>query len=199
MIKKVYAMLRIVLNRIKKPSVFMGKNPAYRAYEIGEGTYGFPIVHLGRTHGNLKIGKYCSIGPEVRLLLVNDHRRDWVTTYPFTVLFKEAENILGYPYLRGDIVIGNDVWIGYGATILSGVTVGNGAIIGANAMVAKNVPPYAIVAGNPAVIIKKRFDDKTINSLEEIAWWNWPLDKIKSSFPDLLQNNLDAFVEKYNV
>ena len=114
------------------------------------------------------------------------HRADWVSTYPFywwdeEPAFAGASN--GFDP-AGDTVIGNDVWIGMEAIILPGVTVGDGAIIGARAVVAADVPAYAIVAGNPAHVIKRRFDDRTIERLQAIAWWNWPVEKIG--------DNLDA-------
>ncbi len=86
--------------------------------------------------------------------------------------------------VRGDTVLGNDVWIGMEAVILPGVTIGHGAIIAAKSVVTHDVPPYAIVAGNPAKLVKTRFDDRTIRRLLAVAWWDWPVDKIS--------RNLDA-------
>lgn len=167
---------------------------------VGNYTYGNPtIMHWGEpTH--LYLGKFTSIAGEVTIFLGGNHRVDWVTTYPFSVLFKdvwpEAAKIEGHPTSNGDVIIGNDVWIGFGSTILSGITVGDGAVIAANSLVTKNVPPYAIVGGNPAKLIKYRFDDQTIQRLLELAWWDWPLDKIRahilqlSNTPEALIANL---------
>ena len=93
---------------------------------------------------------------------------------------------------HGDIVIGNDVWIGYEAVILSGVTVGDGAIIGTRAVVTKDVPPYTIVGGVPARPIRRRFDDKAIERLEALRWWNWDFEKIKRNLPAIQSGNLAA-------
>ena len=82
---------------------------------------------------------------------------------------------------RGDVIIGNDVWIGYGATILSGVSIGDGAAIGACSLVVKDVPPYAIVAGNPAQVIRYRFDEETIHKLLKIRWWDWPDQRVREN------------------
>ena len=79
----------------------------------------------------------------------------------------------GYSRTKGDVLIGNDVWIATEAIIMSGVTIGDGVVIGARAVVTKNVPPYTIVAGNPAIVMKQRFDDKTIQRLLDVKWWSW--------------------------
>lgn len=86
---------------------------------------------------------------------------------------------------KGDIIIGNDVWIGYEAVILSGVTIGDGAIIGTRALVTKDVPPYTIVGGMPAKIIRKRFEEETINLLLEKKWWNWSREKIAKNIKNI--------------
>ena len=90
-------------------------------------------------------------------------------------------------------IIGNDLWIGYGVTILGGVKIGNGAVIGASAVVAKDIPPYAIAVGNPARVVKYRFDEKTIRKLLAVKWWNWDLEKIADNFP--LMNDPEKFLE----
>ena len=122
------------------------------------------------------------IREDVVFILGGEHRADWITTYPFNALFSEGAHITGHPSSKGDIVIGNDVWIGYQSCILSGVTIGNGAIIGAKSVVTKDVPPYAIVAGNPAKFIRYRFPQETIDKLENLAWWDWDISVIKERF-----------------
>ena len=91
---------------------------------------------------------------------------------------------------KGNITIGNDVWIGYEAVILSGVTIGDGAIIGTRAVVTKDVPPYTIVGGSPAKVLKKRFSDDIIDKLLKIKWWNWPVEKIARSLEYIQSGNL---------
>ena len=93
--------------------------------------------------------------------------------------------------MKGDIIIGNDVWFGFGSTVRNGVTIGDGAIIAAGAFVVKDVPPYSIVAGNPARVVKMRFDDISIARLQKIAWWNWPLEKINKNLKLLCSLDLD--------
>jgi acetyltransferase-like isoleucine patch superfamily enzyme len=152
-------------------------------FEIGKHTYGTPSVIMFGNDGVLKIGKYCSIAPEVKIFLGGNHRIDWVTTYPFSALeeWPEAHNIEGHPATKGDVVIGNDVWLGYESVIFSGVTIGDGAVVGAYSKVFSDVEPYTIVGGNPAKPIRKRFSDDEIKMLEEIQWWNWPEDKVRTN------------------
>lgn len=131
--------------------------------EIGDFTYGKPKILYYDASTKLKIGKFCSISDEVTIVLGGNHRYDWVTTYPFSALYKEwpeASGIIGHPASKGDIVIGNDVWIGFGSIILSGVKIGDGAVIGAGSVVTKDVLPYTIAGGNPAVEIKKDLTKK---------------------------------------
>jgi acetyltransferase-like isoleucine patch superfamily enzyme len=189
-------MLKKILNKVNySPNKFMKDNRKYRKFDIGDWTYGDPDVSLGRTHGILRVGKYCSIAPNVEFILVGDHRTDFVTTYPFSVLFVEFQNLKGFPRDRGDINIGNDVWIGYGAKILSGTTIGDGAVIGANAVVTKDVPPYAIVVGNPLEIIRYRFTDDVIGKLLKIQWWNWPHEEVLKSVPLLMNDDISKFID----
>ena len=110
--------------------------------------------------------------------------------------FPEAKDISGHPATKGNVIIGNDVWIGYKATIMSGVTIGDGAVIGACSVVTKDVKPYEIVAGNPAKVIRKRFSDEIIIQLLKIAWWNWPIEKIKAEIEFLCNNNIEKFIER---
>ena len=93
---------------------------------------------------------------------------------------------------KGDIIVGNDVWIGLDATIMPGIKIGDGAIIGAKSVVTHNVEPYTIVGGNPACVIKKRFDNEVIKTLLEIQWWNWPIEKIEENRDVIIGNDLDA-------
>lgn len=93
--------------------------------------------------------------------------------------------------VKGDIVVGNDVWFGYDSLIKNGVTIGNGAIIAARAVVIKDVPAYSIVAGNPAKVVKMRFDDKTIERLQKIAWWDWDIEKINRNLKLICNLDID--------
>ena len=166
-------------------------------YHIGDHTYGKPRVISWGEGTSLKIGKYCSIGRNVSIFLGSEHRIDWVSTYPFPFLWKEARSIPGHPSTKGDVVIGNDVWIGFGVTILSGVTVGDGAAIGACSVVIKDVSPYAIIGGNPAQVIRYRFDEETIQNLLQIKWWNWPDEKVGKNIHLICNNSISTFIKKF--
>lgn len=127
----------------------------------------------------LIIGRFCQIATGVRFVTNGaNHPMHGFSTYPFKVFGQSWSDVSMDIKSKGDIVIGNDVWIGNSATIMQGVKIGDGAIIGTNALVSKDVEPYTIVGGNPAKVIRKRFDDETIHFLLELAWWNWPIEKI---------------------
>lgn len=163
-------------------------------YSVGLNSYGCPAIFEWGEGAALKVGAFCSIGPNVTVFLGGEHRTDWVSTYPFNQFWSEAAEVTGHPFTRGDVVIGNNVWIGFGATIMSGVTIGDGAVIGAQAVIAKDVEPYAIVAGNPAKMIRKRFSDETIRKLQEAAWWDWPERELRNIATLLMSGNIEEFL-----
>lgn len=162
---------------------------------VGAHTYGLPRILSWDQNTRVVIGKFCSIAEEVTIIAGGNHRIDWVTTYPLRILFNLPGGWQdGHPATKGDIVIGNDVWIGYGAILLSGIHIGDGAVIGAGAIVSRDVPPYAIVAGNPATVIRMRFTNAQITALRAIHWWDWPLDRILSHVDLLCDPNIERFL-----
>ena len=145
----------------------------------------------------LIIGNYCSIGSGAVFIMGGNqgHEKDWISTFPFAFqanIFKGAKNAFKNV---GNTTIGNDVWIGSEAMIMSGVTIGNGAIKSARAVVTKDVLPYEIVGGNPAVHIKYRFNKIQIEKLEKLKWWNWEEEKVKEAIPFICDNNIDNLLE----
>lgn len=166
----------------------------------GAHTYGMPTVQYFAYPGGFKlyIGRYCSIARQVEIFLGGYHRADWVTTYPFPAfeLWAELQDRLDHAPPRGDVVIGSDVWIGEGVTVMAGVRIGHGAVIGARAVVTKDVPPYAVVAGNPGQVVKRRFDEATIAALLEIAWWRWPEARVRANLPLLLSGDIAGFIAR---
>lgn len=165
---------------------------------VGRFTYGNPQLMLWDDSERLQIGSFCSIADEVVIFGGGEHRTDWVTTFPLRIAFDEPlAGKDGHPASKGETKIGNDVWIAFRAMILSGVTIGDGAVIGAGAVVAADVPPYAIVAGNPAKVIRYRFSPNEIQKLLEIRWWEWDIDKIKAITPLLCSTNVEKLINNH--
>lgn len=178
----------------------------------GKHSYGSQPLLLGRMPWLLKkvqgsrVGNFCSISPGLRFSFLGKHEYRWVTTYPFYALYEKWKFDLP-PIWRGGtidvaqieptpIIIENDVWIASNVTIKEGVRVGNGAVVAMGSLVTKDVPPYAIVGGNPAKVIKFRFSEKQIEDLLKIAWWDWSDEEISKMVPLLLSDNIDAFIRE---
>src|SRR5690606_37336752 len=171
---KNYNRLCFLKNIIKNPNIIVGD---FTYYDDFEDVYNFEKnvkYHFDFIGDKLIIGKFCMIASDVKFIMNGaNHLTRSVSSYPFEIFGNGWENAMegrAYPH-KGDIVIGNDVWIGYNATIMTGVNIGDGAIIAANSTVVKDVPPYTIVGGNPAVEIRKRFSEGEINQLLELKWW----------------------------
>jgi len=142
----------------------------------------------------LIIGKFCQIAAGVEFIM-NDanHQMSAVSTFPFYTLEgwdMDAPAASDMPF-KGDTVIGNDVWIGQNAVILPGVNIGDGAIIGANSVVGSNIAPYTIVAGNPAKVIRKRFDEELIDLMLRFKWWDKSITEINELIPILTSSDLE--------
>ena len=164
---------------------------------IGEYTYFDTRITFGlwQPEDRISIGKFCSLAKNITIFGGGEHITSRATTFPFVLLFAEnrPERLIDGKN-KGATVIGHDVWIGLGATIMSGVKIGNGSVIGAKAVVAKDIPDYAIAVGNPAKVIRYRFDSKTIERLIALSWWNWDLPKILANL-DLLYQNPETWAE----
>jgi virginiamycin A acetyltransferase len=157
------------------------------------------LYHYPINHDRLMIGKFCSIACGARFIFTSaNHTLRSLSTYPFPIFFEEwglcKDDVASAWDPKGDTVVGNDVWIGYEAVILSGVHIGDGAIIGARAVVSSDIPPYTVVGGTPAKEIRKRYDEKTIQKLLEIRWWDWPFDTIRQALPDIMSGEVDSLL-----
>jgi len=169
----------------------------FHHYDIGEWSYGVPVISYMDGVTRLIIGRYCSIAADVNILLAGEHATDRVSTYPFPQLPEvwpeagEARISLS----RGDVVIGNDVWLGTRCCILSGVRIGDGAVIGAEAVVAKDIPPYAVAVGNPARVIRRRFPEADIERLLALRWWDWDDARVRRHMKLICAGDVGALVE----
>ena len=155
-----------------------------------------PYTYKGAPE-KLFIGKFCQIADRVRIITASaNHAMHGISTYPFAMYDRDHfQDYLAQLEPRRDTVIGNDVWIGDGATILPGARIGSGVIIAAGAVVRGEVPDYAIVSGNPAQIVKMRFDESMIDRLITLAWWDWPTDLIELTAPSLARSDVAALEE----
>lgn len=179
--------------------IYLDKEQSVVGVTLGEGSYLVQgTLEFGGPQCHVLIGKYSSVAHGIKFIAGLNHDSSSVSTYPFQEVFEKMleKNAELHPQCNHcQIIIGNDVWIGAYATIMGGVKIGNGAVIGAGAVVAKDVPPYAVVVGNPARVIKYRFDEANIEWLQKLRWWNWTPEKIKSCWPEM--ENMEVFKEKY--
>jgi acetyltransferase-like isoleucine patch superfamily enzyme len=166
---------------------------------LGRHTYGQPKVWMSRgSECKVVIGNFCSIAPGVQCVAGGIHPAAWISTYPFRIRWGLAGAYEdGMPATQGDIVIGSDVWIGTDAMILSGVQIGHGAIVAARSVVTRSVPPYAVVAGVPARVVKHRFEADVVARLLQMAWWDWSDDQIQKAVPLLSSGEVDRFLREY--
>jgi acetyltransferase-like isoleucine patch superfamily enzyme len=171
---------------------------------IGKWSYGNPKIYRWNWKNKIYIGNFCSLGPEIKIIIGGNHRTDWVSTsqlpadtFNFEDTFLNAQKIKNYNYSKGDLHIENDVWIGGFSIIFSGVRLGNGSVVAAGSVVTKDVEPYTMVGGNPAKLIKKRFTSKQINFLNSSKWWDLDDKKIDLLSKYLLAEKVDLFIKKF--
>ncbi len=160
------------------------------------------LYHYPFIGDKLIIGKFCAIAKDVKFIMNGaNHAMDGFSTYPFFIFGNGWEKVMPkegeLPY-KGDTKIGNDVWIGYEATIMAGVKVGHGVIIATKSVVTSDVPDYAVVGGNPAKVIKMRFDDETIKELVKIAWWDWSAEKITENLEAITDSDISSLKQVAN-
>ncbi|WP_455819009.1 Vat family streptogramin A O-acetyltransferase [Pseudomonas cerasi] len=171
-----------IKNSVNNPNILIGD---YTYYDDPEGAENFErnvLYHYPFIGDKLIIGKFCALARGVKFIMNGaNHKTSGLSTFPFFIFGNGWESAApepgDLPY-KGDTRVGNDVWIGYDCLIMPGVTIGNGAIISSRSVVVSDVPAYSIVGGNPAKVIRQRFSDEVIAELENIAWWDWPPEKI---------------------
>ena len=176
---------------VRNPNVIVGDF----TYYSGNNFESRVTHHYDFIGDRLIIGKFCQIGANVEFVMNGaNHQMNAATTFPFYIfrgweMESPAKDNLP---LKGDTVIGNDVWIGEDAVILPGVHVGDGAIIGKGAVVGSDIPPYCVAVGNPARVVRKRFDEELIELLEETKWWDLPIEEIQNLIPILTSPDLEG-------
>lgn len=190
-----YDRLCFLKNIITNPNIIVGDYTYYDDFEDVKNFEKNVKYHFDFIGDKLIIGKFCMIASDVTFLMNGaNHLSQSISSYPFAIFGRGWENAMAgktYPY-KGDTLIGNDVWIGFKATIMPGVNVGDGAIIAAHAVVTKDVAPYAVVGGNPAKELYKRFTDEKIAKLLAIKWWNWDIEKITANVEKLTGEDIDV-------
>ncbi|WP_413535518.1 Vat family streptogramin A O-acetyltransferase [Rahnella inusitata] len=187
-----------IKNTVDNPNIIIGDYTYYDDPEDSENFERNVLYHFPFIGDKLIIGKFCALARGVNFIMNGaNHKISGISTYPFYIFGQGWENVMPateeLPY-KGDTEIGNDVWIGYEALFMPGVKIGHGAIISSRSVVTGDVPAYAIVGGNPAKVIRYRFDAETIAKLEDIAWWNWPVEKISRNLSLIVSGDIDALV-----
>lgn len=182
-------------------TVVQGENIAvgdYTYYDSPDNPENFQeenvLYHYDFVGDKLTIGKFCALGTGTKFIMNGaNHRMDGPSTFPFPIFggsWADHMDLLGGLPSKGDTTVGHDVWFGYNSLIMPGVKIGHGAIIASGSVVTEDVPDFAIVGGNPAKVIKKRFDDATIEMLLDTAWWDWPMEKITKNIRAIMAGDV---------
>jgi len=184
-----------IKNTVTNPKIIIGDYTYYDDPEDSENFERNVLYHYSFSEDRLIIGKFCALARGVKFIMNGaNHQMSGFSTYPFYIFGNGWEKVTPQPKelpFKGDTVIGHDVWIGYESIIMPGVKIGNGAIIAAKSVVVDDVQPYTIVGGNPAKLIKPRFEAETIKKLLEIAWWNWDVAKISVNMEKIVAGNIN--------
>jgi virginiamycin A acetyltransferase len=193
---KGFPQICFIRNTVSNPNITIGDYTYYDDPEDSENFERNVLYHFPFIGDRLIIGKFCALARGIKFIMNGaNHKLNGFSTYPFYIFGNDWETATpepgDLPY-KGDTVIGNDVWIGYEAVLMPGVTVGNGAIIAAKSVVVSDVPPYAIVGGNPARLIRQRFGDDMVEALLAIAWWNWDIGKITRNLDKIVAADIQA-------
>lgn len=166
---------------------------------MGRHTYAAPRVWKFKGDTNkVVIGNFCSVAPDADFYVGGLHPLHWVSCYGIREMF-DLPGAYGeeMPWSKGDINVGSDCWVTNKTTVLSGITIGHGAVVGTQAVVTKDVAPYHIVAGNPARVVGQRFTDEQIAALLDIAWWEWPDERIIAEVDWLNGRPIEEFIERF--
>ena len=189
---------RLLSEQVTNPNIHVGRYSYYSGYYHGHGFDDCARYLLPDRDDvdRLVIGSFCSIGTGASFIMAGNqgHRHDWASTFPFFYMQEEPAfgGAIDAFQPAGDTVVGSDVWIGAEAMVMPGIRIGHGAVIASRAVVTRDVAPYTIVAGNPARPIRTRFQDDQIAMLLQMAWWDWPLERIEQAMPLLCASDIEA-------
>ncbi len=185
-----------IKNTVKNPNIIVGDYSYYDDVADSENFERNVLYHYPFIGDRLIIGKFCALATGVKFIMNGgNHKISGLSTYPFQIFSNGWERVTPQPSdlpFKGDTVVGNDVWIGYDALLMPGVKIGDGAIISTRAVVTGEVPPFSIVAGNPARVVKQRYESKIVERLLSIAWWNWAVEKITRNLEKIVGADVDA-------
>lgn len=184
-----------IRNTVKNPNILIGDYTYYDDPEDAEGFERNVLYHFPFVGDRLVIGRFCAIARGVKFIMNGaNHNMSGISTYPFQIFgngWEKAVPAAEDPH-KGDTIIDNDVWIGYDSLLMPGVRVGDAAIIASRSVVVGDVPAYTIVGGNPARPIRQRFSKRTVARLQQIAWWNWPIESITEHLHLIVAGDVDA-------
>lgn len=183
-------------NTVRNPNIVVGDYSYYDDPEDSENFERNVLYHYPFIGDKLVIGKFCALARGCKFIMNGaNHKLSGLSTYPFQIFGQGWEQVMptpdAQPY-KGDTVVGHDVWIGYDALVMPGVQIGHGAIVSARAVVVQDVPPYTVVGGNPARVLKPRFAPEVVTELLAIAWWDWPVEKITRHLPVIVAGDVAA-------
>ena len=183
--------------QVTHPNIVVGRYSYYSGYYHGHSFDDCARFLLPDPDADkLIVGSFCSIGSGAAFIMAGNqgHRHDWASSFPFFYMpeMPEFAGAIDAFAPAGDTVIGNDVWIGTEAIVMPGITVGHGAVVGTRALVTRDVEPYTIIGGNPGTPIRKRFKDEQIAMLLEMAWWDWPEERLNAAMPLLCSSDIAA-------
>jgi virginiamycin A acetyltransferase len=185
-----------IKNTVANPNIIIGDYSYYDDPEDSENFERNVLYHYPFIGDKLIIGKFCAIAKGVKFIMNGaNHKLSGISTYPFQIFGngweKNAPPLSDFPY-KGDTIIGHDVWIGFDALIMPGVKIGHGAVISARSVVTCDIPAYTVAGGNPAKLIKHRFTLDQVARLEEIAWWDWPVEIISQHLAEIMAGDIEA-------